>query len=101
MQYLQNQGKEGGSIVDEYVEKLALQWGLEYDEVMDAINRMQGAFNNAIETAREAIEKLRDLINKALSLEPRKRYELIKKLGDNIYPMFFQRSGVYHCRNNC
>ena len=68
------------------------------DVVVDALEEIKRLFNMLADFVHE---NLLDVFDAILALEPRRRYKLVRKIGEPFLPLFFNRKGIYHCRNNC
>lgn len=74
--------------------------------------RLASALNGIINAIKNLYEKL-EIVAKAIcnafntylknivKMDPRKRYKYLKSIGVKDYVPFFNRNGIYHCRNNC
>lgn len=70
--------------------------------IVDALKAIVETWEKFWERVKVAINAITEgFINYIRSIEPKKRYKLLKKLGITNYIPFFSREGITHCRNNC
>lgn len=69
--------------------------------LMEAVKTLAEAIGKMIEQIKAIFNNLLDLHDAIMSMPPRQRYKLCRKLGIKNYQCFFQRRWVYRTRSCC
>lgn len=69
--------------------------------IRDDLHKAVDYICDIIDALQMVAEEVRKIIVQVLEMEPRKRYKLVRKLGEQYIPLFFKRQDPVHCRNNC
>ena len=71
------------------------------DDIDKLVKAIESFMDAIAEIIKPATDWLADICAQIVELPPRQRYQIVKKLGTDTYPVFFHRKPIYHCRNNC
>lgn len=78
-------------------------------EQKEIIEKAYEVFCKVAEAIKSVVEQIREFwdnlsnsfITYVISLQPKKRYKFLKRIGIKNYVPFFRRNGIVRCRNNC